>query len=134
MMRSKARRRQAGGFTLIEVLVALAIVSTVLVSIGAVIGVTIRGTRALDQHMALVEAARAIEAGLVDRTQLIPGHLTGELSGNRWRVDVLPFLGGAIDSNRSSPWIPQAVTITVTSPTGATLQIDTIRLHRNQPG
>jgi hypothetical protein len=30
--------------------------------------------------------------------------------------------------------VPQAVAITVTSPSGATLRIDTVRLHRRPPG
>ena len=41
------------GFTLIEALVALAIIAAVLSSIGAVIGTTVKGTRSIDQRLAL---------------------------------------------------------------------------------
>ena len=57
-------RALIAGFTLIEVLIALAIVGISLVSIGSVMGTSIRGARALDRHVALLDAARAVEAGL----------------------------------------------------------------------
>jgi len=132
-MRRKTRRALAG-FTLIEVLVALAIVGISLAAIGSVVGTTARGVRVLQQHVALVNAARAIEAGLPDRAELVAGSFSGEWSGNRWRATVTPFLKGSVDDRRRSLWVPQAVAITVTSPSGATLRIDTVRLHRRPPG
>lgn len=126
-------RALIAGFTLIEVLIALAIVGISLVSIGSVMGTSIRGARALDRHVALLDAARAIEAGLPDRAQPSPGDLSGDFSGNRWRVNVSPFLEPAVDPHPSSRWIPQSVAILVTSPSGATLRIDTIRLRRRDP-
>jgi general secretion pathway protein I len=129
------RSRQAtAGFTLIEVLIALAIVAVCLVSIGSVIGTSVRGTGALERHTALVETARAIETGLPDRPQLVLGDLSGDFSGYRWRVDVSPFAAGTIDSRLPSRWVPQAVVISVTSPSGATLKIDTVRLRRRDAG
>jgi general secretion pathway protein I len=127
-------RRSTSGFTLIEVLVALAIIAVCLVSIGSVIGTTVRGTRALERHVALIETARAIETGLPDRSQLHPGTLTGDYSGYRWRVDVSPFADGALVSSPSSHFVPQAVVITVTSPSGASVRIDTVRLRRKDRG
>jgi general secretion pathway protein I len=123
-------RALIAGFTLIEVLIALAIVGISLVSIGSVMGTSIRGARALDRHVALLDAARAVEAGLPDRAQLGPGDLSGDFSGNRWRVNVSPFLDSTVDPHPSSRWAPQSVTILVTSPSGATLRIDTVRLRR----
>ena len=127
-------RQATAGFTLIEVLIALAIVAICLVSIGSVIGTSVRSTGVLERHTALVETARAIETGLPDRSQLVPGDLSGDFSGYRWRVDVSPFAAGTIDSRLPSPWVPQAVVISVTSPTGATLKIDTVRLRRRDAG
>ena len=48
----------AAGFTLIEALVALAIVAAVLASIGAVIATTVKGTRSIDQRLALSGSRR----------------------------------------------------------------------------
>ena len=51
--------------------------------------------RSLEQHVALVETARTVAASLPSRTQLAPGEITGEMYGNRWRMGVSPFFGGA---------------------------------------
>lgn len=118
------------GFTLIEVLVALAILGVALMSIGSLVAVNAHGTRALEQHLNLVSIARAIEAGLPDASTSESGPLTGSIEGHRWRVDFHPFTGGLIPKRPSSPWVPETVAITVTAPTGATFRLDTIRLRR----
>ena len=50
------------GFTLIEALVALAIIAAVLTSIGMVIGTTVRGTRAIDQRLARSRPTRPVRS------------------------------------------------------------------------
>jgi len=128
------RRRTAGGFTLVEVLVALAVIAVVLTAIGSLIAASVRGTRALDQHLALIETARAVETGLPDRGDLKPGSFTGEVGGQRWRVDVLPFGAADIDPRLPTPWIPLAVVISVQSPAGSVLQVNTVRLRQRPKG
>lgn len=125
-------RRPEAGFTLIEALVALAVVAVSVTAIGSVVATNIRGTRALSQRLALVETTRAILADMPDREHLVAGDLRGEYAGHRWRVDVAPFMGDFIDLNRPGPWMPQAVVVNVRSPTGRVLRIDTVRLHRSQ--
>jgi len=127
------RRRAAGGFTLIEVLVALAVIATLLTSIGSLIAASVRGARSIDQHFALVEIARAIETGLPNRGELQVGRLSGEVSGHRWNVDVRPYSANNVDPRLPTPWVPQAVSISVRSPEGAVLQVNTVRL-RPRPG
>jgi general secretion pathway protein I len=128
------RRQAAGGFTLIEVLVALAVIAILLASIGSLIAGSVRGARSLDQHFALVEVARAIETGLPSRDELKVGRLSGEVSGHRWRVDVLPFIANNVDPSLPTPWVPQGVVISVQSPDGPILQVTTVRLRRRQGG
>jgi len=123
-------RRGSAGFTIIEVLVALAVVAASLAAIGSLIATTVRGTRSLEQHLALVETARAIETGMPKREQLTVGNLSGEISGHRWRIDVLPFSVGGIGATEESPWVPRTIVIRVQSPTGAVLQLNTVRLQR----
>ena len=125
---SKRTRRNAG-FTLIEVVIALAVIAVVLASIGSVVSVTARGAQALDDHLVLVETARAIETGLPDRTSLAPGTLTGELRGQRWRVDVQPFPSAGIDSQPRVQWVPLVADIVVQSPDGTRLRVTTLRLR-----
>ena len=123
-------RHGVAGFTLVEVLVALAIVAVSLTAIGSLMATTVRGTRSIDEHLTLVETARAIEAGLPDRADLKFGSLAGERGGYRWRVDVFPFHARFVDAQSTSPWIPEAVAITVQSPDGPILRLDTVRLRR----
>lgn len=118
------------GFTLIEVLVALAVVTVSLVAIGSLIATTIRGMRAIDSRLALIETARAVETALPDRDQMIPGNLSGEMGDHRWRIDVTPLVIGDVAAQRVNPWLPQTVTIQVRSPGGSILQLDTVRLRR----
>jgi general secretion pathway protein I len=122
-------KQAIAGFTLIEVLVALAIVSISLAAIGSLMASTVRTMRSIDQRFALVETARAVEAGLPDRSELT-GTLSGDLAGHRWRVDVSPFTADFVDPRLPSPWVPQTVAIRVQSPGGSSLQINTIRLRR----
>jgi general secretion pathway protein I len=121
-----SERRSVAGFTLIEVVVALAVVAVSLSAVGALVASTVRGATSIDQHLSLVETARAVEAALPDRAGLVPGSTSGEMAGHRWQVDVLPFVAPA----SSIPWVPQTVAIRVQAPGGALLQINTVRLRK----
>lgn len=116
------------GFTLIEVLVAIAVVAISLTAIGALTGITTRGVRSLEQHVVLVETARTVAASLPPRAQLASGEVTGELYGSRWRMGVSPFFRDA-PLNPDSPWIPATISIRVQSPSGAALNLETVRLQ-----
>jgi general secretion pathway protein I len=122
------------GFTLIESLVALAIVAVALTAIGMLIAANIRVTRSLEQRLQLIETARSILSALPDRDQLTMGDTRGDIAGQRWRLDVMPFTGNFVDQGGASPWIPQAVVLRVEAPTGEILRVDTVRLRRNPGG
>lgn len=109
--------------------VTLAVIAVMLVSIGSLVGATVRGTHALDDHLVLTETVRAIESGLPDRDSLTPGTISGETAGQSWRVDVEPFSGG-LDAQSPTPWVPLAVSITVQTPGGTSLRVTTLRLSR----
>jgi general secretion pathway protein I len=121
-------RSSEAGFTIIEVLVALALVAASLAAIGSVMATTARGIRAMEQHVALVQTARAVEAGLPPRDELSPGQFGGEISGHRWRVLVAPFATG--NRKKDVEWTPQSVTIRVLSPSGALMELHTARLRK----
>jgi general secretion pathway protein I len=130
LFRPNGSRRATAGFTLIEVLVALAVVAISLAAIGSLIAVTTRGARAVGLHLTLVETARMILTGLPDRDQLVPGNFSGETAGHRWRVDVTPFNADFVDSREPTNWLPQTVVVRVQSPAGKVLQVNTVRLRR----
>lgn len=133
---ASARRRRAGrsgacaGFTLIEVVVALALVAISLTAIGAVVTTSSRGTRSLEQHLALVEATRIVAATLPKSEEITIDGLSGEVLGHRWRVTLAPFFGSGINQPPDSPWIPQTVVVRVRSPSGAVYGFETVRLQR----
>jgi general secretion pathway protein I len=135
LLRSTAPERTTAGFTLIEVLVALAIVAVSLSSIGAVIATTVRGTRSIEHRMTRLETARAIAIALPHRDKLMPGNSSGERAGYRWRLDVSPFITTNVGPRQqSTPWVPQTVVVTVQPPAGPSLQISTVRLRRRAGG
>lgn len=117
----------AAGFTLIEALVALAIIAVVLGTIGSVIATTAKGTRSIDQHLALSGTAERLLADLPARGLLKPGRQGGELAGSRWRVDVAPMsvAGGDPATDR---FVPMAVNLRLQRADGSAIQITTVKL------
>jgi len=116
------------GFTLIEALVALAIVAAVLSSIGAVIATTVKGTRSIDQRLALTGAAETLLASLPSRNLLRPGRQSGELAGHSWRIDIAPLNVAAQDVPKTSSFVPVAVNMRLQAPGGPAIQLTTVRL------
>jgi general secretion pathway protein I len=125
---TRCRRRWSEGFTLIEVLVALAVVAASLAAIGSLIATSVRGAHAVEQHVALVEQARAVMAALPRRDELSIGQAAGEIAGYRWQIAVLPYPTG--QTGTISQWVPRTVVTTVRSRSGAALQVHTVRLVR----
>jgi general secretion pathway protein I len=121
------------GFTLIEVVVALAVVAITLTAIGAVATTSARGTRSLEQHLALVETTRIVAATLPKDNEAALDGLSGEILGHRWRISLAPFVGSGLNQIPDSPWIPLTVVVRVRSPSGAVYGFETVRLQR-RPG
>jgi general secretion pathway protein I len=120
----------SGGFTLIEALVALAVAAVSLAAIGLLVAGNIRGSSRIEQHLGLVETLRAVETGLPDRTSLSAGTLSGEIHGQAWSLDIAPFPGDFVNPRAAQFWIPQTIVTKVQSPSGAVLQLESIRLGR----
>jgi general secretion pathway protein I len=139
--------RSEAGFTLIEVLVSIAVLAVVLGAIGALVGTTVRGIRSVDRRLPLLETAQSLVASLPDRGALQPGTQTGGSGDYRWRIDVvplaapapanaLPALGSATTTTAESTtappppkWTPLAITVRVQSNDGGPpVRLDTVRL------
>ena len=121
--------KKNAGFTLIEALVALAIVAVALTSIGSLVATTARGGVSIEARLTRLETARAIMSALPDRDQLIPGRLSGEVADHHWRIDVLPFTDD-VSQQSPSKWVPRAVVVTVQASDGAVMRLNTIRLQQ----
>ena len=120
-----------GGFTLIEVLVALAVVAVSLVAIGAVVSTNMRGVGLIEQHAALIAAEQAaLAAAIPDHDQLVPGTLEGGTGAERWRVQVTPLGAGWDVAAGKAGWVPELVTLRLRSASGAIVELRTVRLAR----
>jgi general secretion pathway protein I len=115
---------------LIEVLVALAVVAASLAAIGSLVAVAMRGTQGIERRVAFRETLRSIVTSLSDRRRLAAGGTTGNAAGYDWRMDVTPYFSNLVDPRAATPWQPQTVVITVRSPSGQILRVETIRLRR----
>jgi general secretion pathway protein I len=124
-----ATDRRDAGFTLIEVLIALAIVAVSVTAIGSLMATNIRGVGSLEQHVSLVQAARAVmTAGLPARAKLQLGTSSGQLEGYHWTVDVIPLGGNWTVPGADVRWMPELVRVRVRAPSGAISDIRTVRL------
>jgi general secretion pathway protein I len=126
--------RPDAGFTILEVLIALAVVAISIVAIGSVMSTNLRGVQALERHVALMQTAQTVLATAIPpRKELAPGVLSGQLHDFTWQVDIRPVGGDWMVEGVNVAWIPELVKIRVRSPSGATVDLETVRLmHRPQ--
>lgn len=121
--------RSDAGFTLLEVLVALVVVAGSIVAIGSAMSTNLRGVKALESHVALVQSAQVVLATAIPpRKQLVPGVRTGQIGEFRWQADIGPLAGDRIAKDANAAWIPQLIRVEVRSPSGAKVELETVRL------
>lgn len=122
------------GFTIIEVLIALAVVAVSVVAIGSVMSTNVRGVRLLEQHVTLMQAARSImTTGIPPRAELGPGALSGKIDGYQWKIDVEALGEGWAVPGADVAWISALVKVRVRSPSGAASDLRTVRLMHRPP-
>jgi len=126
--------RGNAGFTLIEVLVAIAVLAVVLGAIGAVVGNTVRAIRSVDRRLPLLETAQSLIAALRTRDALQPGTQTGTSGEFRWRIDAVLLNRNVPDDAKAAKWMPLAITVRVQGGEGPPLRLDTVRLIPRLPG
>ena len=116
------------GFTLIEVLVAIAVLAVVLGVIGAVVGNTVRTIRSVDRRLPLLETAQSLIASLPARDALQPGTQSGTSGEFRWRIDAVLLNRNVPDDAKAAKWMPLAITVRVQGSEGPPVRLDTVRL------
>jgi general secretion pathway protein I len=73
-------------------------------------------------------------ADLPPREQIAFGSSSGQTNGHRWRIDIGPMSEQAKASGDKPVWIPALVRVQVRSPSGAVMDVRTVRLiHGQQP-
>jgi general secretion pathway protein I len=122
------------GFTIIEVLIALAVVAVSIAAIGSVMSTNVSGVRLLEQQVTLMQTARTVmTVGIPPRAELGPGALSGQIDDYRWTIDVGPMGEGWDAPGADAAWIPAIVRIRVRSPSGAVSDLRTVRLMHRPP-
>jgi general secretion pathway protein I len=137
----RSRLTASDGFTLLEVLIAIALVAVVLGAIGELVGTTAKGIRSVDRKLPLLETAQNLLATLPERAALKPGSQSGEAGGLQWRIDVVPIAASppaiapattALDAAQSPPpapkWQPYEIIVRVQGGDGPPVRLDTVRL------
>jgi general secretion pathway protein I len=117
------------GFTLIEALVALAVLAAGLAAIGQLGFATIASARRAETRLFLAATARKAFAALPARGALRDATLGGEIDGAAWRLQSAPFLFAAPGAPPNPAWTPQAVRLIVTSASGGRIVVDSVRLR-----
>ena len=131
MFRSTRRpNSHSRGFTLVESLVALALMMIVLAAIGGLTATSLRSGRYVERHLADIESTRQIVAGLPARDKLADGSLSGDMVGYRWRLDAAPYRPDFFEPKSATPWSPQIIALRVESPNGGVTSVDIVRLVR----
>jgi general secretion pathway protein I len=134
LSRAVATDRSAAGFTIIEVLIALAVVSICIVAISSLMGSTARGVRQLESHVGLVQAANnVLVLDLPRRAEAGNTVLTGQSMDYLWRMQIEPMFDGIETPTADALWLPQKVRLRVQAPSGASLALETVRLFK-RPG
>lgn len=118
---------------MIEAVVALAVVATVLASIGSLIAVARTGTRTLEQRVALSEALRLVSITAPSAERLAGSEQSGRSPSFAWRIAADPFIDQE-STGSASIWSPQRVVVQVRTPSGAASSVETIQLVRRPPG
>ena len=124
---------RTAGFTIIEVLIALAVVAVSIVAIGSVMSTNVRGVRSLEQHVTLMQTIRSVMAAEVPpRAEIGFGTSSGQTNGHQWRIEVSPMDEEVSAAGNKAAWIPALVRIQVRSPSGAVMDVRTVRLMHGQ--
>src|SRR5690242_15948170 len=99
-----------------------------LAAIGALGSTSLRADLYTGRHLAAIETARKVMAGMPSRQALPVGRLTGVIDAHDWRID--STLIGAPAVVGDTLWIPQRIEVSIRSQSGAMVKVDTIRLRR----
>ncbi len=117
------------GFTLIEALVALAVMAAGLGAIGELGFATVAAARRAETRLFLAATARKAFVALPNRRALVDGALGGEIEGAAWRLQSAPFLFESPGAPGNPAWAPQAVRLIVAGASGGEIVVDTVLLR-----
>ena len=124
---SQQQASREAGFTLVEVLVALAVCGALLAAMAPVFGWNIGQARGSAARLDLASVESVLLESLPERALLGPGTAIGEIGTWSWRmvVTAMPQTGEGV-----ARWTPYLIRMQITGPEGASGRFETIRLGR----
>jgi prepilin-type N-terminal cleavage/methylation domain-containing protein len=128
----RERRARRAGFTLIEALVALALVLAFAAAVGPLMFQARRIMSGAEGRAAAHVLLRSLMEAPFDRSALSQAH-QGESQGLRWRVIAEPVFVGVLarrERKEGAAWMPVRVVGTVSWGAGQSLSAETLRLVR----
>jgi prepilin-type N-terminal cleavage/methylation domain-containing protein len=120
--------RQAG-FTLLEALVALALVLTFAAALAPHLFHARRIIGHADRRLAAQVLLRTLLDAPFDRTSLATASRDGTAGDLRWRLTTVPMASSAAQADRST-WLPVRVVASVSWAPGQAITAETVRLAR----
>jgi prepilin-type N-terminal cleavage/methylation domain-containing protein len=124
--------RQAG-FTLLEALVAMALI----LAVAATLGPHLSQARRIMDHAEGRVAAQVMLRSLLDapfdRSGLAHASRSGEANGLRWSIVAVPAISAATNAKDQATWQPYRVTVNVVWADDQVIAAETIRLGRPEP-
>ena len=122
-------RKRQRGFTLIEIIVALAILAVALGALFQSFSTGLRATAVTDRQAAAVMLAQSLLDRIGQDIPLAAGEQAGVADdGLRWSVTIVPSPLIAPDRRADSPLLPFDVVVTVAGDGGRPLTLATLRL------
>jgi general secretion pathway protein I len=129
-----ARPEPARGFTLIEILVAFAILAFALVALYRIFGGGLATTARLEQRTAALLLARSMLERVGTDVPLVAGEQSGTTAdGMAWTLDIRPAGLIAPAEQQTAPVLPFEVAVTVSHAGMSPITLTTLRLASQAP-
>lgn len=124
----RRRRQQARGFTLLEVLIAFAILALAMTALMQTFGSGMRGVEASERHLTAALMARSLLDRVGHDIPLEPGEIKGASGLFAWTVSVRPAASTDRQTSDELTVIPYAVLVTVGWPGSRAITLESYRL------
>lgn len=126
------RRDKSAGFTLLEALVALALVLAFVATLGPYLFHARRIMDRAESRIAAQILLRTLLNAPFDRSLLANAVRGGELNGLHWRIVTEPMAVDAAPPDASQTWAAYRVVVSVSSDAGQMVTAETIRLAKTK--
>jgi len=129
VIRQPRQRAATRGFTLIEILIAFAILAVALAALLRAFSSGLQATTKAERYGAAVLLARSVLERVGSEIAIQPGEQSGHgEDGTVWSLHIEPLEVRRAANERASPFLPYEVAVTVTGPRQEPITLTTLRL------